>query len=97
MGFAGFWGGILLSIFAVLLAVFGVVILTGYFKSIATSLDVPLGIGSLVVALALFMFGWFSYKSDKPQRNDKRAQSIRTNRIGVRSKKRLKVFRLVHR
>jgi ammonia channel protein AmtB len=66
MGFGGFIGGVLLSILAVLLGLFGIVVLVGYFKSIATNLDIPLGIGLIVVALVLFLFGWYSYKSSSP-------------------------------
>jgi hypothetical protein len=67
MGFGGFIGGILLSILAVVLVLFGFVVAVGYVTAIATSLDVPLGIGLIVVALVLLLFGWFSYKSSKPE------------------------------
>ena len=39
----------------------------GFFTFVAPNYNVPLGIGTLVVALVLFLFGWYSYKSGKPQ------------------------------
>ena len=67
MGFGSFIGGIGLCVLAVLLAFFGVVVLLGFFKFIATSYVLPLGIVMLVVALFMFAFGWYAYKSAKPQ------------------------------
>jgi hypothetical protein len=66
MGFGSFFGGIVLSILAVLLIFFGIAVLIGYFKSIATNLDAPFGIVLIIVAFVLLLFGWYSYKSGKP-------------------------------
>jgi hypothetical protein len=52
---------------AILLAIFGFVILLGFFNLVSTSFDVPLGIGILIVALFLFVYGWYSYKSGQPK------------------------------
>jgi lipopolysaccharide export LptBFGC system permease protein LptF len=67
MGFGNWIGGIGLCVLAVVLALFGVVVLLGFFKFIATSYVLPLGIGMLVIALFMFAFGWYSFKSAKPQ------------------------------
>ena len=67
MGFGSWIGGIGLCILAVLLGFSGIAVLLGFFKFVATSFDVPLGIGMLVVALFLFLFGWYLYKSAKPR------------------------------
>jgi hypothetical protein len=67
MGFGGFIGGILLSAIAVLFAVFGIVVLLGFFKFVPAGYDVPLGLGVIVVAIILFAFGWYSYQSGKPK------------------------------
>jgi len=67
MGFGSFIGGIGLCILAVLLGFFGVVVLVGLIKFVASNLVVPLGIGSIIVALVLFVYGWYLFKSAKPQ------------------------------
>jgi hypothetical protein len=67
MGFGRFIGGIGLCILAVLLTFFGFAVLFGFFGFVATSFDVPLGIVVLIIALFLFVYGWYSYKSGKPQ------------------------------
>jgi lipopolysaccharide export LptBFGC system permease protein LptF len=67
MGFGSWIGGVGLCILAVLLGFFGLAVLLGVFKFVAAGLALPLGIGSLVVALFLFLFGWYLYKSAKPQ------------------------------
>ena len=67
MGFGRFIGGITLEILAVLLAILGFAVLLGFFNFILTSYNVPLGIGILIVGLFLFVYGWYSYKSGKPQ------------------------------
>ena len=67
MGFGRFIGGIVLEILAVLLAILGFAVLLGFFNFILTSYNVPLGIGLLIVALFLFVFGWYSYKSGQPK------------------------------
>ena len=51
----------MLEILAVLLAIFGFIILLGFFSLVPTSFDVPLGIGILIVGLFLFVYGWYSY------------------------------------
>ena len=67
MGFGSFIGGLFLCVLAVLLAAFGLAVLLGFFSFIATSYVVPLGIGLLVVAFFMFIYGWYSYKSAKPR------------------------------
>ena len=68
MGFGSFIGGIGLSILAVLLGFLGIAVLLGFFNSIVgTSFTIPLGIGMIIIALFMFLFGWCSYKSSKPQ------------------------------
>jgi lipopolysaccharide export LptBFGC system permease protein LptF len=62
MAFGSWIGGIGLCIIAVLLVFFGLAVLLKVFKFVATSLVVPLGIGCLVVALFMFLFGWYLYK-----------------------------------
>ncbi|MGD0451078.1 MAG: hypothetical protein ABSA79_08520 [Candidatus Bathyarchaeia archaeon] len=67
MGFGSYIGGPVLCVLAVLLGFFGVAVLLGIFKFVATSFVIPLGIGAIVVALFIFIFGWYLYKSAKPQ------------------------------
>jgi hypothetical protein len=67
MGFGSFIGGLGLCVLAVLLGFFGFVELLGFFSFVATDYVLPLGIGIIVIALVLFLFGWYSYKSGKPQ------------------------------
>jgi glucose uptake protein GlcU len=67
MGFGSFIGGIGLCVLAVLLGFFGLAVLLRFFRFVATSFVVPLGIGMLVVALFMFLFGWYLYKSAKPR------------------------------
>jgi uncharacterized membrane protein len=67
MGFGSWIGGVGLCILATLLAVFGLAVLLRVFKFVGTSYVVPLGIGALVVALFMFLFGWYLFKSAKPQ------------------------------
>jgi len=67
MGFGSWIGGLGLCILAVLLALSGVVVLLGFIKFVATSYSLPLGIGMIVIALFLFAFGWYAFKSAKPQ------------------------------
>jgi hypothetical protein len=67
MGFGSFIGGIILEIFAVLVAIFGFIILLGFVSFIPSSYNVILGIGMLILALFLFAFGWYSYQSAKPK------------------------------
>ncbi len=67
MGFAGFIGGILLGILAVLVAILGIIVLLGLVQFVPASYDIPLGIGLIIVALFLFAYGWYSYQSAKPK------------------------------
>lgn len=67
MGFGNWIGGAGLCVLAVLLGVFGVAVLLGLFNFVVTNYSIPLGIGMIIVALFLFLFGWYSYKSAKPQ------------------------------
>ena len=68
MGFGSWIGGVGLCILAVLLGFSGIVVLLGFAKKfVAASLVVPLGIGMIIVALVMFLFGWYTYKSAKPQ------------------------------
>jgi len=67
MGFGNWIGGVGLSVLAVVIGIFGVVVMLGFLKFIPTSYDLPLGIVMLVVALFLFAFGWYMFKSAKPQ------------------------------
>ncbi len=67
MGFGGYIGGILLGIIAVLIAVLGFAVLLGFVKFIPANLDIPLGIVTLIIALVLFLYGWYSYQSSKPK------------------------------
>ena len=66
MGFGGFAGGFGLCILGVLLAFAGIAVLFGFVKFGAASLDVPIGIGATVVALFMFLGGWYSFESSKP-------------------------------
>jgi hypothetical protein len=66
-GRARWFGGIGLCVLAVLLGFYGLEVLLKVFKFVATSLVVPVGIGSLVVALFMFLFGRYLYKSTKPR------------------------------
>ena len=66
-GRARWIGGIGLCVLAVLLGFYGLTVLLKVFKFVATSFVVPVGISSLVVALFMFLFGWYLYKSAKPQ------------------------------
>ena len=67
----------MLCILAVLMILLGIVVLSGYIKSVPSSLDVPLGIIMIIVAFVLFLFGWYSYKSGAATRNNEPAQSIK--------------------
>ncbi|HKM59276.1 MAG TPA: hypothetical protein VJY36_00225 [Candidatus Bathyarchaeia archaeon] len=67
MGFGSWIGGVGLCILAVLLGFFGLAVLLRVFKFVATSLFLPLGIGSLVIALFMFLYGYYLFKSAKPR------------------------------
>jgi len=66
MGFGGFAGGIGLCILGALLGLLGIAVLFGFVKFGAASSDLPLGIGATVVALVMFLGGWYSFESSKP-------------------------------
>jgi hypothetical protein len=66
MGFGGFIGGVGLCILAALLVVLGIAVMGGFVKFGAASADLPLGIGAMVVALVMFVGGWYSFESSKP-------------------------------
>ncbi len=67
MGFGGWIGGILLCVVAVLLAIVGFAVLLGIVQFLPTSLDLPFGAVMLIIALVLFLYGWYSYQSSKPK------------------------------
>jgi len=67
MGFGSFIGGLGLCVLAVLLGLFGIVTLLGFFNLVPTGYAVPLGAGMIVLALVLSLYGWYSYKMGKPQ------------------------------
>ncbi len=67
MGFGSFIGGLGLCVLAVLFGFFGLVDLLGFLIFVPIGYVVPLGMGVIVIALFLFLFGWYSYKSGKPQ------------------------------
>ncbi len=67
MGFWSYIGGVLLSAIAVLIAFFGVVVLLGFLNSYVASYNLPLGIILIIIALFLFAYGWYSYKSAQPK------------------------------
>ncbi len=67
MGFGSFIGGIILEILAVLIAIFGFVVLLGFVNFIPSNYNVILGIVMLIVAIFLFTYGWYSYQSSKPK------------------------------
>ncbi len=60
-------GGIGLCVLAVLLGFYGLEVLLKVFKFVATNFVAPVGIGSLVVAFFMFLFGRYLYKSAKPR------------------------------
>ncbi len=67
MGFGSYIDGILLCVLAVLLAFLGFAVLLGLLTFVPTSFNIPLGIGMIIVALLVFAYGWYSYKSAKPR------------------------------
>ncbi len=67
MGFGSFIGGIALCVLAVLLAILGIVVLLGFLNFYVGGLAIPLGIVILIVALFLYAYGWYLYKSSKPK------------------------------
>ena len=67
MAFGRWIGGALLCVIAVLIAFFGVAVLLGVVPFVPASLDIPSGIIILIIALVLFLYGWYSYQSAKPK------------------------------
>ncbi len=67
MGFGSFIGGIMLGILAVILVIFGIVVMLGFVPFIPANFNLPLGIIILIIALFLFAYGWYLYKSAKPR------------------------------
>jgi hypothetical protein len=67
MGFGSFIGGILLGILAVILVVFGFIIMLGLIPFIPTNLNLPFGIIVIIIAIFLLAYGWYNYKSAKPK------------------------------
>ncbi len=67
MGFGSWIGGILLCVFAVILAFFGIAVLLDFVQLVPKDLDILLGAATLIVALILFLYGWYSYQSAKPK------------------------------
>jgi len=67
LGFGSFIGGILLCVLAVLVGLFGLVVLLGFVAFVDATFAVPLGIAMLVIALVMFLYGWYLYKSAKPR------------------------------
>ncbi len=67
MGFGSYIGGILLCIFSFLLALFAVAFMLGFVQLVTASLVIPLGVVLLIIALVLFLYGWYLYKSASPR------------------------------
>ena len=67
MSFGRYIGGILLCVLAIPLAFLGIIVMLGFLTIIPASLNVPVGIALLIMALLMFLYGWYSYKSAKPQ------------------------------
>jgi len=67
MSFGRYIGGVLLCILAVPLTFIGIVVLLGFLTIIPASLNIPVGIALLIMALLMFLYGWYSYKSAKPK------------------------------
>jgi hypothetical protein len=67
MAFGSFMGGVGLCILAALLGLFGIAVLLGLAVFGAASSDVPLGIGMIIVALVMFLSGWYLVKSGTPR------------------------------
>ncbi len=77
MGFGSYFGGLVLCVLAVLLAFFGLVVLLGFFTIVASSYNVPFGIGMLVVASHLVPIWMVFIQIGKTTRNIKRPQPIK--------------------
>jgi hypothetical protein len=67
LGFGAYVGGLFMCVLAVLVAIFGFVLLLGIISLLASSLDLFLGIALLVAALILFLYGRYLYLSSKPK------------------------------
>ena len=58
---------VLCPVFAVVLAFFGFAVILSFISSTSPDLNLPLGIVILLVALILFLHGWYSFQSAKPK------------------------------
>jgi hypothetical protein len=67
MGFGSYIGGLALCLFAVLLAVLGFIIIFGLFPFIPHAFNLYFGLILLLVALVLFIYGRYLYKSAAPK------------------------------
>lgn len=67
MGFGSYIGGLALCVFAVLLAILGFIVIFGLIPFVPPSYNLFLGIALLVIALVLFLYGWYLYKSASPK------------------------------
>jgi high-affinity Fe2+/Pb2+ permease len=67
MGFGSYIGGLALCLVAVLVAVFGIVVLVGFISMVPASFSIILGIILLIIALFLFLYGRYLYMSAKPK------------------------------
>jgi high-affinity Fe2+/Pb2+ permease len=67
MGFGSYIGGLALCAFAVLLAIFGVIVILGLVPFVPTSFNLISGIALLVIAPVLFLYGRYLFKSASPK------------------------------
>ena len=67
MGFGSFIGGILLGILAVIIVFLGIIVMLGFVEFIPLGYDIPVGIILIIVAIFVFVYGWYSYQSAKPK------------------------------
>ncbi len=67
MAFGSFIGGIILCAVAILFGVFGLSILAGFYVVGTANETILTGVAVLIIAMLLFAYGWFSYKSAEPR------------------------------
>jgi high-affinity Fe2+/Pb2+ permease len=67
MGFSSYIGGLALCAFAVLLAILGFIVIFGLISLVPTSFNLFLGLALLVIALVLFLYGRYLFKSASPK------------------------------
>jgi high-affinity Fe2+/Pb2+ permease len=67
MGFGGYTVGLALCGIAVVFAVLAFAVLIGFVTLVPSSFNLFLGIGMLIVALILFLYGWYLFQSSKPR------------------------------